>query len=180
MTQPPQNGPDAETQPFGAVPPEPQPVVIHPAPEPAPPAASGSNTRTILEIVGGVIAVVAIFAAGVFGFGLGWFAGTHNDKSNDGVPRMMMRFDDGLGGSDGNDDQQAPDLRDFFGGPGGDSSGSGGSQSMPDLPDDLQRLLEQFGEQFGQGRGDGQGMPGFGGGQDDQSVPASPAPAPSS
>lgn len=159
MTQPPENGPDAQTQPFGAVPPELQPVVAQPGPEPvlppAPqpaPAASGSNTRTILEIVGGVVAVVAIFAAGAFGFGLGFFAGSHKDRSNDEMPRMTMRFDDGQGGRGGFGDgeQSAPDLRDFFGGP-GDSNGDG-TQSMPDLPEDLQKLLEQFGQQFGQER----------------------------
>lgn len=173
MTQPPENGPDAETQPFGAVPPEPAPVVIQaPPPQPVAPAKSGSNTRTILEIVGAVVAVVAILAASGFGFALGWFAGSHNERSNDNVPRMMMRFDDGQGGGNGyGNDGQAPDLRDFFGGQGGDSNGNGGTQSMPDLPDDLQRLLEQFGQQFGEQFGQGQG--GMGPGQ------GTPAPAPS-
>ena len=192
MTQPPENGPDEQTQPYGALPseaPEPHPVAPPPQQPSAPPKSS--NTRTILEIVGAVVAVGAIFVAGALGFGMGWFAGTHH--RNNVQPRMIMGFDDGQndrGGNgfgfpgDGNDGQSAPGMpnwRDFFGQGGPNSDGSnpfgdngsdgsgGGTQSMPQLPDELQRWLEQFGQSLG---GDSGGGFGPGQGQGPRTAPA--------
>lgn len=167
MSQP--DGPEAETQPFGAVPPQ-EPAVV----EPAPVEQKSSNTRTILEIVGAVVAVGAIFVAGVVGFGAGWFAAKH-DKRYDDTPRMTMRYD-----SQG--DQAVPGIPDFPGfgqdGPNNDGNADpfggngGGMQQMPELPDDLEQWLEQFGEQLREG---------MEGGQDSAPAPDAPSapPAPS-
>lgn len=146
MSEPTENGAEAQTEQFDAAVPYQQP--------------KSSNTRTILEIVGAVVAVGAIFMAGILGFGAGWFAGKH-DKRHDDSPQMTMRFEGGLG-----------DRGNGFGGGQSDRGYGfgGGDQSMPELPDDLQQWLEQFGKELGQG---------MGGGQDTAPAPAPEVPAPS-
>ena len=146
-------------------------IVYPPAPEPAEsvpePASRGSHTRTIVEIVVGAAAVVAIFVAGVAGFAVGYAVKSHDDRRDVAGGFAMGRMweergDSPFGGQFGQD-------------PRGSSSQGG----------------QQQGEPFGQGGRDGQGwggmMPGQQQGQPGQqqdqdgaapgAVPATPVPA---
>ncbi len=53
-----------------------------PAPSPAAPASSGSHTRTILEVIGGVVAVGLIVMAGAVGFAVGHVTGGDDGRLN--------------------------------------------------------------------------------------------------
>jgi len=146
-------------------------IVYPPAPEPSEsvpePTRRGSHTRTIVEIVVGAAAVVAIFVAGVAGFAVGYAVKSHDDRRDVAggfaMGRMWEERGDGpFGGQFGQD-------------PRGES-GQGGQQQ---------------GQPFGQGGRDGQGwggmMPGQQQGQPGQQqgqdgavpggVPATPVPA---
>lgn len=144
-------------------------IVYPPAPaESVPePTSRGSHTRTIVEIVVGAAAVVAIFVAGVAGFAVGYAVKSHDDRRDVAGGFAMGRMweergDSPFGGQFGQD-------------PRGSSSQGG----------------QQQGEPFGQGGRDGQGwggmMPGQQQGQPGQqqdqdgaapgAVPATPVPA---
>ena len=144
-------------------------IVYPPAPaESVPePTSRGSHTRTIVEIVVGAAAVVAIFVAGVAGFAVGYAVKSHDDRRDMAGGFAMGRMweergDSPFGGQFGQD-------------PRGSSSQGG----------------QQQGEPFGQGGRDGQGwggmMPGQQQGQPGQQqgqngaapggVPATPVPA---
>ena len=59
-----------------------QPIGTEPAPEPIAPTAApaaANHTRTILEVVGGAVAVGLILVAGVFGFLVGHATGSDRD-----------------------------------------------------------------------------------------------------
>ncbi len=58
-----------------------------PAAMPAPAPARGRHTRTILEVVGGVVAVMMILVAGAAGFVVGHATGS------DDVPRLVSDMD---------------------------------------------------------------------------------------
>lgn len=157
-------------------------IVYPPAPEPAEsvpePASRGSHTRTIVEIVVGAAAVVAIFVAGVAGFAVGYAVKSHDDRRDVAGGFAMGRMweergDSPFGGQFGED-------------PRGDSSQGGQQQGEP-----FGRGGQQQGQPFGQGGRDGQGwggmMPGQQQGQPGQQqgqngaapgrVPATPVPA---
>lgn len=53
-----------------------------PAPSPAAPASGGSHTRTILEVIGGVVAVGLIVMAGAVGFAVGHVTGGDDGRLN--------------------------------------------------------------------------------------------------
>ncbi len=55
-----------------------QPISVPPAP--APQHSGGRHTRTILEVVGGVVAVGLILVAGVLGFVVGHVTGSDGDR----------------------------------------------------------------------------------------------------
>lgn len=155
-------------------------IVYPPAPaESVPePASRGSHTRTIVEIVVGAAAVVAIFVAGVAGFAVGYAVKSHDDRRDVAGGFAMGRMweergDSPFGGQFGED-------------PRGDSSQGGQQQGEP-----FGRGGQQQGQPFGQGGRDGQGwggmMPGQQQGQPGQQqgqngaapggVPATPVPA---
>jgi hypothetical protein len=144
-------------------------IVYPPAPaESVPePTSRGSHTRTIVEIVVGAAAVVAIFVAGVAGFAVGYAVKSHDDRRDVAGGFAMGRMweergDSPFGGQFGQD-------------PRGQSDQGGQQQGQP----------------FGQGGRDGQGwggmMPGQQQGQPGQqqdqdgaapgAVPATPVPA---
>ena len=116
--------------------PEQQPVT----PAPVVVADRKSHTRTILEVVGGVVAVGLIFVSGAAGFVLGHVTAQH-DGRGDGS-RMMLSIDRddargpgverGQGMPDGPRLQSRPDMQ---GRP--DMEGGPGLQGMPDSAPDL-------------------------------------------
>lgn len=155
-------------------------IVYPPAPaESVPePTSRGSHTRTIVEIVVGAAAVVAIFVAGVAGFAVGYAVKSHDDRRDVAGGFAMGRMweergDSPFGGQFGQD-------------PRGSSSQGGQQQGEP-----FGRGGQQQGQPFGQGGRDGQGwggmMPGQQQGQPGQQqgqngaapggVPATPVPA---
>ena len=119
-----------------------QPVAPPPAAAATP--ARGGHTRTILEVVGGVVAIGLIFVAGAVGFLVGHATGSQDD----GPWRMM--------GSNGDVRQYGgPDAEGPFGGPPGLGTERGDGRRGP-------------GQGFGQGPGQGQG---FGQGEGDWMMP---------
>lgn len=149
------------------------------------PEAKASHTRTILEVVGGVVAVGLIAVAGVTGFALG-----HLTSDKDGRDGRGERSESGLAMPGDRQEFFMPDQEDQSGpgmqgdqrGPGmqGDQSGPGqqggpGLQGGPgmvpgqNLEDLLQGLQEMLGSEGLQGLQDMLGDQGFG------SVPSAPA-----
>jgi hypothetical protein len=76
-----------------------------PAPSPAAHASGGSHTRTILEVIGGVVAVGLIVMAGAIGFAVGHVTGGDDGRlnlSNAGRElRVPMPGGEGQGRGDG-------------------------------------------------------------------------------
>ena len=95
-----------------------------------PVAAKTSHTRTILEIVGGVVAVGLILFSGAAGFVLGHVTAKHDGRGDGG--RMMLRIDRPDGGGRilerGQDSQGGPMFR---GGPGLMLPGQGVAPTVP-------------------------------------------------
>lgn len=103
--------------------PDQQPVT----PAPVTVAEKTSHTRTILEIVGGVVAVGLIFFSGAAGFVLGHVTANHDKRELGG--NMMLRIERGQ------DWQRAPDLQGGPGlRPGGPGSQQGGPQQQGTVP----------------------------------------------
>lgn len=98
-----------------------------PAPSPASQGSGGSHTRTILEVIGGVVAVGLIVMAGAVGFAVGHVTGGDDGRlnlSNAGRElRVPMPGGEGQGRGEG---QPGMPGQDGFGGRGhqdGDSDG---------------------------------------------------------
>ncbi len=187
MTTTPENGP--EPTPNSAPAPDMTPteaLVVHEqppsagataagsAPAVAATAKSGNQTRTILEIVGGVVALGAVAVAGVIGFVFGYAVRDHG-HDRDGVSLARAFGDDGPGRGgadqddrggwgrgmrpslpfDSNDQGLGMGMRQGPGGDWGQGWGFGGQDGMP-------------------GFGSQDGMPGFGG--QDGTAPSLPGP----
>lgn len=128
---------------------------LTPAPAPVVVADKRSHTRTILEVVGGVVAVGLIFVSGAAGFVLGHVTARDDGRGDRG--HMMLRIDSegGNGALGGRAMPGRPDFQggqglqggedfqggqDFRGGPGPDSDQGGlpsfpGQDSAPVLPE---------------------------------------------
>ena len=153
-----------------------------------------SHTRTILEVVGGVVAVGLIAVAGVTGFALGHLTSDKDgrdgrgERSESGLAmpgdrqEFFMPDQDDQSGPGMQGDQRGPGMQGDQRGPGmqGDQSGPGqqggpGLQGGPgmvpgqNLEDLLQGLQEMLGSEGLQGLQDMLGDQGFG------SVPSAPA-----
>jgi hypothetical protein len=119
---------------------------------PAAPSAGRDHTRTILEVIGGVVAVGLIMVAGAVGFLVGHATGSDPDE-----PWRLMHSDSGGGWHEGPDAYDGPDSdgrfdrspgegrergRDDGRGPGpmmdedGDRDGEWGPGPMMDQDDD--------------------------------------------
>lgn len=152
------------------------------------PEAKASNTRTILEVVGGVVAVGLIAVAGVTGFALGHLTSDKDgrdgrgERSESGLAmpgdrqEFFMPDQDDQDGPGMQGDQRGPGMQGDQRGPGmpGDQGGpglQGGSGMVPgqNLEDLLQGLQEMLGAEGLQGLQDMLGDQGLG------SVPSAPA-----
>ena len=105
--------------------------------------SGGGHTRTILEVVGGVVAAGLILVAGVLGFAIGHVTGSDNDRGR------TMSFD--MRG-----DRSGPDAD----GPVGGGLGQPGQGMMPGQPGQDPRGIDPDGDNWtGGGLGQqGQGM----------------------
>ena len=122
-----------------------QPVAAPAAPAPAAHASGGSHTRTILEVIGGVVAAGLIVAAGAVGFAVGHATGDDDggrwsmtsdsrgslDGPDAGAPMPGQGRDGGQGqqmpgqGRDGGQGQQMPGQGQQPGGGFGHHDGDG-------------------------------------------------------
>ena len=107
---------------------------------PAPAAKSGSQTRTVLEIVGGVVALGAVAVAAVAGFAFGYLVRGHDsDRPEFAMSRMWSQQDDGQdqqgqGAQPFGQGQQGPGAQPFGGGQnpfGQDQQGQQGPGAQP-------------------------------------------------
>lgn len=155
------------------------------------PEDKASHTRTILEVVGGVVAVGLIAVAGVTGFALGHLTSDKDGRGDRDGHSMAMPGDrqeffmpdqEDQSGPGMQGDQRGPGMQGDQRGPGmqGDQGGPGqqggpGLQGGPgmvpgqNLEDLLQGLQEMLGSEGLQGLQDMLGDQGFG------SVPSAPA-----
>lgn len=149
------------------------------------PEAKASHTRTILEVVGGVVAVGLIAVAGVTGFALGHLTsdkdgrGDRGERSESGLAmpgdrqEFFMPDQDDQSGPGMQGDQRGPGMQGDQGGPGqqGGPGLQGGPGMVPgqNLEDLLQGLQEMLGSEGLQGLQDMLGDQGLG------SVPSAPA-----
>ena len=103
-------GPAPDTTPTEALPLADQQPVVAPtagAQTAAAPAPKGGHTRTILEVVGGVVAAGLIVVAGLVGFAVGHATG--NDGGERGGDRGWAQgFEGGPGHHDGDRDGAGP------------------------------------------------------------------------
>ncbi len=114
-----------------------EPIAAAAAPAPAAHASGGSHTRTILEVIGGVVAVGLIVMAGAVGFAVGHVTGGDDGRlnlSNAGRElRVPMPGGEGQGqGRQGMPGELAPGEQRYFeaepGQPGEDGFGGRGHQ----------------------------------------------------
>lgn len=149
------------------------------------PEDKASHTRTILEVVGGVVAVGLIAVAGVTGFALGHLTSDKDgrdgrgERSESGLAmpgdrqEFFMPDQDDQSGPGMQGDQRGPGMQGDQGGPGqqGGPGLQGGPGMVPgqNLEDLLQGLQEMLGSEGLQGLQDMLGDQGLG------SVPSAPA-----
>lgn len=149
------------------------------------PEDKASHTRTILEVVGGVVAVGLIAVAGVTGFALGHLTsdkdgrGDRGERSESGLAmpgdrqEFFMPDQEDQSGPGMQGDQRGPGMQGDQSGPGqqGGPGLQGGPGMVPgqNLEDLLQGLQEMLGSEGLQGLQDMLGDQGFG------SVPSAPA-----
>jgi hypothetical protein len=154
------------------------------------PEAKASHTRTILEVVGGVVAVGLIAVAGVTGFALGHLTSDKDGRGDRDGHSMAMPGDRQEFLMPDQDDQRGPGMQGDQRGPGmqGDQRGPGlpGDQGGPglqggpgmvpgqNLEDLLQGLQEMLGAEGLQGLQDMLGSEGLGSLPTAPSAPAAP------
>jgi len=157
----------------------PAPEPVPSTPEPTPAAPTGRDTNKALVAIGGIAAAGLVILAGVGGYAIGQYNGSH--RAND---IEVTRADSAIQGPDGQkgqdqQDQQGPGMPGGMNGqngqdprgtdPDGDNwtggnrmdgqgngmQGLGQGRMLQNLPPQIQELLKQF----MQGRGGQQGLP---------------------
>jgi hypothetical protein len=109
-----------------------EPIAAAPAPAAAAPASGGGRTRTILEVIGGVVAVGLILMAGAVGFAVGHVTGGDDGRLNLSNAGRELRIP--MPGGEGQGRPGRPG-EDGFGGRGHQDRGGdgfmGGDDMMP-------------------------------------------------
>ena len=118
----------------------------------AAPAAPRNHTRTIIEVIGGVVAVGLIFVAAAGGFVAGMAVG--DDRHGDDDWSHMAQYDDDGRGYD--DDEYGRGMGEGMGrgydGNGQEGMGRGfGDRDFADPQEMFDRFMEEFGQDFGMG-----------------------------
>ena len=107
----------------------------------AAPAAPRNHTRTIIEVIGGVVAVGLIFVAAAGGFVAGMAVG--DDRHGDDDWSHMAQYDD---------DGRGYDDDEYGRGMGERGMGRGfGDRDFADPQEMFDRFMEEFGQDFGMG-----------------------------
>jgi hypothetical protein len=126
----------------------PGPTLMPPPAAPVPSApAKASNTRTILEIVGGVVAVGAVLVAAVAGFALGYVVKGHDDRRGEVTGFAMGRMWDQQGDDGDSRDQGGRGLPGFGEGQQGMPFGGGPRQDGMNGRDEWSMPAQPFGGQ---------------------------------
>lgn len=118
----------------------------------AAPAAPRNDTRTIIEVIGGVVAVGLIFVAAAGGFVAGMAVG--DDRHGDDDWSHMAQYDDD---GRGYDDEYGRGMGERgmgrgYGGNGQEGMGRGfGDRDFADPQEMFDRFMEEFGQDFGMG-----------------------------
>ena len=119
----------------------------------AAPAAPRNHTRTIIEVIGGVVAVGLIFVAAAGGFVAGMAVG--DDRHGDDDWSHMAQYDDDGRGYD--DDEYGRGMGERGMGRGNDGNGQEGmgrgfgDRDFADPQEMFDRFMEEFGQDFGMG-----------------------------
>ena len=119
----------------------------------AAPAAPRNHTRTIIEVIGGVVAVGLIFVAAAGGFVAGLAVG--DDRHGDDDWSHMAQYDDDGRGYD--DDEYGRGMGERGMGRGYDGNGQEGmgrgfgDRDFADPQEMFDRFMEEFGQDFGMG-----------------------------
>jgi len=119
----------------------------------AAPAAPRNHTRTIIEVIGGVVAVGLIFVAAAGGFVAGMAVG--DDRHGDDDWSHMAQYDDDGRGYD--DDEYGRGMGEGGMGRGYDGNGQEGmgrgfgDRDFADPQEMFDRFMEEFGQDFGMG-----------------------------
>ena len=119
----------------------------------AAPAAPRNHTRTIIEVIGGVVAVGLIFVAAAGGFVAGTAVG--DDRHGDDDWSHMAQYDDDGRGYD--DDEYGRGMGERGMGRGYDGNGQEGmgrgfgDRDFADPQEMFDRFMEEFGQDFGMG-----------------------------
>ena len=107
----------------------------------AAPSAPRNHTRTIIEVIGGVVAVGLIFVAAAGGFVAGLAVG--DDRHGDDDWSHMAQYDD---------DGRGYDDDEYGRGMGERGMGRGfGDRDFADPQEMFDRFMEEFGQDFGMG-----------------------------
>jgi len=120
----------------------------------AAPAAPRDDTRTIIEVIGGVVAVGLIFVAAAGGFVAGMAVG--DDRHGDDDWSHMAQYDDDGRGYD-DDDEYGRGMGERGMGRGYDGNGQEGmgrgfgDRDFADPQEMFDRFMEEFGQDFGMG-----------------------------
>ena len=119
----------------------------------AAPSAPRNHTRTIIEVIGGVVAVGLIFVAAAGGFVAGMAVG--DDRHGDDDWSHMAQYDDDGRGYD--DDEYGRGMGERGMGRGYDGNGQEGmgrgfgDRDFADPQEMFDRFMEEFGQDFGMG-----------------------------